>query len=155
MSRIHRGRPVAAVLVALVVAGCAPTQRGPAEWDGLIRQPDSRLDAVFLRPDAEIPTYGNIILATPTVCDTEEGRLSTAVRRAAGAQPYADHRALLDKANVDAVIIATPTHQHKDIALAAIQVGKHVYCESPLASSRSRWPTALPTSSTTARAAWT
>lgn len=67
MSRIHRGRPVAAALVALVVAGCAPTQRGPAEWDGLIRQPDSRLDAVFLRPDAEIPTYGNIILATPTV----------------------------------------------------------------------------------------
>lgn len=80
---------------------------------------------------AELQKIGNVTIAA--VCDTEEGRLSTAVRRAAGAQPYADHRALLDKANVDAVIIATPTHQHKDIALAAIQAGKHVYCESPLA----------------------
>lgn len=63
MSRQYRVLSLAAALVALVVAGCATTQRGPEEWDGLVRQPNTRLDQVFLRPDAEIPTYRNIVLA--------------------------------------------------------------------------------------------
>jgi hypothetical protein len=58
---------LAAALVAVAVAGCATPQRGPAEWDGLVRQPNTRLDAVFLKPDAEIPTYRNVILAPATV----------------------------------------------------------------------------------------
>jgi hypothetical protein len=58
---------LAAALVALALTGCASTQRGPAEWDGLVRQPNTRLDAVFLRPDAEIPSYANIILAPAAV----------------------------------------------------------------------------------------
>jgi len=57
----------AAALAAFVIAGCATTQRGPAEWDGLVRQPNTRLDAVFLKPDAEIPSYSSFILAPATV----------------------------------------------------------------------------------------
>jgi hypothetical protein len=53
---------LAALLVALVASGCATTQRGATEWDGLVRQPGTRLDAVFVRPDAEIPAYRNILL---------------------------------------------------------------------------------------------
>jgi len=53
---------LAALLVALVASDCATTQRGPAEWDGLVRQPGTRLDAVFIRPDAEISAYRNILL---------------------------------------------------------------------------------------------
>jgi hypothetical protein len=64
---MHRASFLTAALVALVVTGCATTQRGPAEWDGLVRQPDTRLDAVFLRPDAEIPSYSSIILAPASV----------------------------------------------------------------------------------------
>jgi predicted dehydrogenase len=46
---------------------------------------------------------------------------------------YSDYRQLLDKEKTaDAVFIATPPHTHKDISLAAIQAGKHVYCEAPL-----------------------
>lgn len=67
MLRKHVVLSFAATLVALVVAGCATTQRGPTEWDGLIRQPNTRLDAVFLKPDAEIPSYANIILAPASV----------------------------------------------------------------------------------------
>jgi hypothetical protein len=52
----------ALLLLALASAGCATTQRGPAEWDGLVRQPGTRLDAVFVKPDAEIPAYRNILL---------------------------------------------------------------------------------------------
>lgn len=67
MSRKHLKLSFAAALAAIVVAGCATTQRGPAEWDGLVRQPNTRLDAVFLKPDAEIPSYANIILAPAAV----------------------------------------------------------------------------------------
>ena len=35
--------------------------------------------------------------------------------------------------DIKAVIIATPTFQHKEVALAALKAGKHVYCEAPLA----------------------
>ncbi len=67
MLRKHVVLSFAATLVALVVSGCATTQRGMTEWDGLVRQPNTRLDAVFLRPDAEIPAYANIILAPASV----------------------------------------------------------------------------------------
>ncbi len=49
------------------------------------------------------------------------------------AERYTDYRALLDDKAVQAVVVATPTHQHKEIVLAALQSGKHVYCEAPLA----------------------
>jgi hypothetical protein len=67
MSRKHVLLPFVAALATIVLAGCATTQRGPAEWDGLVRQPNTRLDAVFLQPDAEIPSYTSIMLAPATV----------------------------------------------------------------------------------------
>ena len=67
MSRKHGVPAFAATLVALVIAGCATPQRGPTEWDGLVRQPNTRLDAVFLRADAEIPSYTNVIIAPASV----------------------------------------------------------------------------------------
>ena len=67
------------------------------------------------------------------VCDSDENRLTSAKTRATGAEGYADYKALLAHKGLDAVIIATPTHEHKDIALACIAAGKHVYCEAPLA----------------------
>ena len=45
-----------------------------------------------------------------------------------------DYKTILDNKDIKAVVIATPTHQHKDIALAALKAGKHVYCEAPLAN---------------------
>jgi predicted dehydrogenase len=68
------------------------------------------------------------------VCDTDDSRLQSAVRRAQGLKGYASHKELLEKEpSIAAVVIATPTHLHRAIALDCIAAGKHVYCETPLA----------------------
>jgi predicted dehydrogenase len=68
------------------------------------------------------------------VCDLEQARVDALKRRAPDAITFTSHTELLSKAkDVAAVIIATPTHLHKAIALDAIAAGKHVFCEGPLA----------------------
>ena len=68
------------------------------------------------------------------VCDTNAARVATGRERALGAETFADHRAMLDKRrDLDAVIVATPTHLHRAIVEDALAANKHVYCEAPLA----------------------
>lgn len=68
------------------------------------------------------------------ICDVDESRLRSGARRAPGATSYTTHAELLDNAkDAQAVFIATPTHLHKQIAIEALQAGRHVYCETPLA----------------------
>lgn len=49
------------------------------------------------------------------------------------ARPVATYEELLD--DVDAVVISTPNHLHKDQSIACLQAGKHVWCEKPMALS--------------------
>jgi predicted dehydrogenase len=56
------------------------------------------------------------------------------VTAAAGAKGYGDARAMIDEAALDAVVVATPTTFHLDVALAAIEKGLPVLIEKPLAA---------------------
>ena len=69
------------------------------------------------------------------ICDTYAAYLNRSGDAAPKAEKYEDYTKLLENKEVQAVVVATPTHQHKEIVLAALKAGKHVYCEAPLACS--------------------
>jgi predicted dehydrogenase len=68
------------------------------------------------------------------VCDVYEKHALEA-RDLAGNSPdvYADFRKILDRQDIDAVVVATPDHWHCIPSVMACQAGKDVYCEKPLA----------------------
>ena len=78
------------------------------------------------------------------VCDLYDGRLEQAKKRW-GNDIYTtkDYKEILDRKDVDAVIIATPDHWHKDISVAAMNKGKHVYCEKPMVHDISEAPAVI------------
>jgi predicted dehydrogenase len=67
------------------------------------------------------------------VCDAYKGRIARAQERlGANAKEYPDYRALLADKSIDAVVIATPDHWHKQQAIEALAAGKDVYLEKPM-----------------------
>lgn len=71
------------------------------------------------------------------ICDTYDIFLRRAQQIAPGSEQIEDYRRVLDNKEIEAVFVSTPSHLHKDIVLAAVAAGKHVYCEAPLAASLS------------------
>ncbi len=69
------------------------------------------------------------------LCDVDERYLAQAHERFPQAATYRDYRELLEKVDVDGVVISTPDHSHYHATLGALKKGVHVYCEKPLAHS--------------------
>jgi predicted dehydrogenase len=87
--------------------------QGRGDWGRFIKQPE-------VNPVA--------------VCDVYRPHLEKALATANGrAQGYKDFRKLLERKDVDAVIVATPDHWHAIPTIMACQAGKDVYVEKPLA----------------------
>ncbi|HVR76033.1 MAG TPA: Gfo/Idh/MocA family oxidoreductase, partial [Planctomycetota bacterium] len=58
---------------------------------------------------------------------------SESTKKAYQVHAYADYRRLLDRKDVEGVIIATPHYLHGPMAIDALEAGKHVYCEKAMA----------------------
>jgi predicted dehydrogenase len=70
------------------------------------------------------------------LCDVDWGFVAKTFELYPKAKKYRDFRKMFDKQkDIDAVVIATPDHNHAIATMAALQLGKHVFCEKPLTHS--------------------
>ena len=69
------------------------------------------------------------------LCDVNEKNLAAAVKKYPNAKTYSDWRKCLEQKDIDAVVCATTDHTHAFINIWAMNRGKHVYSEKPLANS--------------------
>lgn len=78
------------------------------------------------------------------VCDLYDGRLADAKKRW-GADIYTTkiYKEILNRKDVDAVIVATPDHWHERISVDAMHSGKHVYCEKPMVHTVTEGPAVI------------
>ena len=72
--------------------------------------------------------------AVTRVCDLREERLAPLNKVYPGIKTCGNAMDLINDSQIDAVVIATPVSSHYDLALAALQAGKHVLVEKPLAA---------------------
>ena len=124
------GTAVAAfsVVPRWVVAGTgatAPSDKPNLAAIGIGGQGNSDLDV--------LTPHTNVV----ALCDVDWKQGAEGFRKHPKAKPYRDFRRMLDEMDksIDCVQVATPDHFHAVAAMGAIQRGKHVYCEKPLAHS--------------------
>lgn len=72
--------------------------------------------------------------AITALCDTRPDRLDKAATKAVRDNPktFTDWRKIIERKDIEAVFIATPPYLHAEMAIAALDSGKHVYCEKPV-----------------------
>jgi predicted dehydrogenase len=72
--------------------------------------------------------------AMTVVCGRDETRVAEAAGRLGWAETETDWRRLVERDDLDLIDICTPGDTHAEIAIAALDAGKHVLCEKPLAN---------------------
>jgi predicted dehydrogenase len=90
---------------------------------GMGQMARGHLENLLAEPDAEVRA----------LCDVYEPNLRWAAQKAPGARTYGDFREILDRDDIDAVVVATPDHWHALPTVMACAAGKDVYVEKPTA----------------------
>ncbi len=92
--------------------------QGHSNWSKMINQKD--------------PKWNENIVA---LCDVDDNRAAEAFKAMPKAKRFKDYRVMFDTMHkeIDAVMVCTPDHSHFPAAMAAMQLGKHVIVEKPLA----------------------
>ena len=68
-----------------------------------------------------------------TICDVERPRADAAAAQFGVREANHDWEAVVERSDVDVIDVATPSHTHHTLAVAALEAGKHVLCEKPVA----------------------
>ena len=68
------------------------------------------------------------------ICDRDAERLAAATERFPGADGYSDYR-ILERGDIDAISVHTSDHLHAEPFVKALEAGKHVFVEKPMANS--------------------
>jgi predicted dehydrogenase len=125
------GRGVAVTTLGTVMIGPSSTAAAYAGANDRIRvavigcggMGNHHLDGLLVRDDVDVVA----------VCDVYAPRVADAVKKTEDrAKGYKDYRDILDRADIDAIFIATPDHWHALMAIHGCQAGKDVYVEKPL-----------------------
>lgn len=70
------------------------------------------------------------------ICDVDANHAARSAKQFPQAEVYADFRKMLDtRKDIDAVMVATPDHNHAVVTMKALKMGKHVFCQKPLTHS--------------------
>jgi predicted dehydrogenase len=81
---------------------------------------------------AEAAKDANVV----ALCDVDRRQLDNNAKAHPKAKLYADFRKMLEtQKDIDAVMVGTPDHNHAVVTMAAIKLGKHVFCQKPLTHS--------------------
>ncbi len=69
------------------------------------------------------------------LCDVDDKRAGNAYEKFPRARKFTDFRRMFDAMDkqIDAVVVSTPDHTHFHPSMAAMELGKHLYCEKPMA----------------------
>ncbi|CEG22724.1 1,5-anhydro-D-fructose reductase [Planococcus massiliensis] len=73
--------------------------------------------------------------AMKVICGRNREAVASAAHQFGWAESSSDWKTLVSREDIDVVDINAPSNAHKEIAIAAAQAGKHLYCEKPLALS--------------------
>jgi predicted dehydrogenase len=113
----------------------------PENFEGLLRNyysPNDNIQIALIGAGGMGTADANTAISLPGVklvaaCDLYDGRLQDA-KKNYGKDIFTtrDYREILQRKDIDAVIVATPDHWHKDISVATMNSGKAVYCEKPM-----------------------
>ncbi len=68
------------------------------------------------------------------ICDINEERAKEMAKKFGAAQTFTDYKDLVNQ-DLDAVSVCTPNYLHAPVSIAALEAGKHVLCEKPMATS--------------------
>lgn len=84
---------------------------------------------------SHLPVIGSLPgIRVSALCDPDEAsRSQAAALVGSGVKTCSDYRNLVALPDLDAILVATPTDRHVEVAAAAFAAGKHVFCEKPLA----------------------
>lgn len=131
LARRHILQAASATPLAVGAAKPSPSSRIPGANDriqlGLIGC--GGMGNADMRAFLSVPNVEFVAL-----CDVDQNRLrETAGKTGARPDTYGDFRRVIERKDIDAVVIATPDHWHAIPALEALRAGKDVYLEKPLA----------------------